>query len=75
MTRRAAPLLIASALLVGTPLLSACSGGSDAPPGTTTADEDRQLNDAAAMLDANSIDLNAVDAEDDAADANESNNR
>jgi len=48
------------ALLAGLALLAACSGGGDASPGATSADEDRQLNEAAAMLDANSIDLNAI---------------
>lgn len=41
-------------------LLSGCSSRGDDQPGTVTADESRQLNDAAAMLDANSIDANAV---------------
>lgn len=45
-------------------LLAACSGGEE-QPGTVTADEARQLNDAAAMLDANSVDLNAVTNEQD----------
>ena len=40
--------------------LSACSPTSE-PPGAVTRDEARQLNDAAAMLDANSVDLNAMD--------------
>ncbi len=44
-------------------LLAACSGGSD-DPGAVTTDEAAQLNDAAAMLDANSIDLNAATAND-----------
>lgn len=44
--------------------LTACSGSED-QPGTVTADEARQLNDAAAMLDANSIDLNAMTNEQD----------
>jgi hypothetical protein len=35
-------------------LLAACSG-DPAPPGAATADEERQLNEAAAMLDANSV--------------------
>ena len=47
--------------LAGVLLLAACSSGRDAP-GAVTADEDRQLNDAAAMLDANRVDVNAVDA-------------
>ncbi|MBM6575902.1 hypothetical protein KCP91_05920 [Microvirga sp. SRT01] len=46
--------LIAPALFV-----AACSGGEE-QPGTVTADEARQLNEAAAMLDANSVELNAV---------------
>jgi hypothetical protein len=41
-------------------LLAACSSQPDAP-GATTADEARQLDDAAAMLDANSVDANALD--------------
>ncbi len=41
-------------------LLAACSPASE--PGAVTADEAHQLNEAAAMLDANSIDLNAVAA-------------
>ncbi len=41
-------------------LLAACSPASD--PGAVTADEAHQLNEAAAMLDANSVDLNAVAA-------------
>ncbi len=40
-------------------LLAACSSQPDAP-GAVTADEARQLNDAAAMLDANSVDANAL---------------
>ena len=46
--------------------LGGCSSRGD-QPGAVTADEARQLNDAAAMLDANSVDANAV-----APDANES---
>jgi acetyl-CoA acetyltransferase len=38
--------------------LAACSPASE--PGAVTADEAHQLNDAAAMLDANSVDLNAI---------------
>lgn len=45
-------------------LLAACSGSGTDDPGTVTADESAQLNDAAAMLDANSIDLNAATAND-----------
>lgn len=47
-------------------LLAACSGSSD-DPRAVTPDEAAQLNDAAAMLDANSIDLNAIDSDEDAA--------
>lgn len=45
------------------PLLLIASGCSSEPtePGAVTADEERQLNDAAAMLDANSVSLEAVD--------------
>jgi hypothetical protein len=38
--------------------LAACSPTTE--PGAVTADESHQLNEAAAMLDANSVDLNAV---------------
>lgn len=40
-------------------LLAACSPSRD-QPGAVTADEAHQLNEAAAMLDANSVDVNAV---------------
>jgi hypothetical protein len=40
-------------------LLAACSSQPD-DPGTVTADENRRLDEAAAMLDANSVDLNAL---------------
>ena len=40
-------------------LLAACQGG-DSRPGATSASEEQGLNDAAAMLDANSVDANAV---------------
>jgi hypothetical protein len=40
-------------------LLAACHG--ERQPGATTAGEDRQLDEAAAMLDANSMEVNAVD--------------
>jgi hypothetical protein len=39
--------------------LAACSPSPD-QPGAVTADEAHQLNEAAAMLDVNSVDLNAV---------------
>jgi len=51
--RRVAALLFPLALM-------ACSGSSDDSPGAVTADEAQQLNDAAAMLDANSVDATAV---------------
>ncbi|MDB5712263.1 MAG: hypothetical protein JWL96_4333 [Sphingomonas bacterium] len=40
-------------------LLAACHGARQ--PGATTAGEDKQLDEAAAMLDANSMEVNAVD--------------
>ena len=43
-------------------LLAACSSDPEPQPGGLTADDQAQLNDAAAMLDANSVDLNAVTA-------------
>ena len=46
-------------------LLTACSGQPD-PAGEVTADETRELNDAAAMLDANSVDAAAVANEEEA---------
>ena len=55
---------IVSAALLPLLLLAACSGGGSDDPGAVTADEAAQLNDAAAMLDANSIDLNAATAND-----------
>jgi hypothetical protein len=48
--------LIAALLLT----LAACGRGTDATGATPS--ESRQLNEAAAMLDANSVDANAVDA-------------
>ena len=42
-------------------LLIACSAPAD-EPGQVTPDEQAELNDAAAALDANSVDLNAVTA-------------
>ena len=40
-------------------LLAACHSAPD-DPGAVSPDEDRQLNDAAAMLDANSVSVNEV---------------
>lgn len=57
--RRALPLTVAAAAAL---LLAACSAQPDSP-GDVTADEARQLNDAAAMLDANSVDANALDTD------------
>lgn len=54
MRRRALALLAAPLVL-----LAACHG--DRRPGATTASEDKQLDDAAAMLDANSMEVNAID--------------
>ena len=54
-------LLAAAALALAS--LAACSRGGD-DPGAVSADEAAQLNDAAAMLDANSIDLDAVTSND-----------
>jgi len=41
-------------------LLAACHGGAR-DTGAVTHEEARQLDDAAAMLDANSVDANAID--------------
>jgi hypothetical protein len=43
----------------GAILLAGCSPASQ-EPGAVTADEAHQLNEAAAMLDANSIDANSI---------------
>ena len=48
-------------LLAGALLLASCGSGGDTP-GAATPAEARALNDAAAMLDANSVDMNAVSA-------------
>lgn len=40
---------------------TACRQAPDEPARAITADEARQLNEAADMLDANSVDLNAID--------------
>lgn len=50
-SRRAAPLLLA---------LAAAACGSGEAPGTLSSDERRQLNEAAEMLDANSMALEEV---------------
>lgn len=54
----------ALALVAATLVLAACSRHHDDQPGAVSADEAAQLNDAAAMLDANSVDLNAATAND-----------
>jgi ABC-type glycerol-3-phosphate transport system substrate-binding protein len=56
--RRRGVLLSAGLLLV-----AGCSGGEQ--PGALSRDEERQLNDAAAMLDANSVTLDAVTTNED----------
>ena len=61
-------LTMVAALLAS---VAACSSGSNAP-GAVSADEQAQLNDAAAMLDANSIDANSLDDADATASSNES---
>ena len=40
-------------------LLAACGGAKD-DPGATSPSDEQALNDAAAVLDANSVDVNAV---------------
>lgn len=50
----------AAAALMTLIALAACGRGTDATGATPS--EARQLNEAAAMLDANSVDANAVDA-------------
>lgn len=56
------PYLLAAAVLA-LASLAGCSRGDD-DPGAVSPDEAAQLNDAAAMLDANSIDLDAVTSND-----------
>lgn len=53
--RFALPLLLLPAMAA----LAACSG-DPLPPGAVTAEEEQQLNEAAAMLEANSIRLDEV---------------
>jgi len=52
----------ATALTLALLALSGC-GDSDRPPDSVTPSEARQLNDAAAMLDAQSMDANAIDVD------------
>ncbi|MDQ2878748.1 MAG: hypothetical protein M3R41_06705 [Pseudomonadota bacterium] len=47
--------------LAALPVLLAACHANDRAPGATTAVEDQQLNDAAVMLDANSVDANDAD--------------
>ncbi|OYY89983.1 MAG: hypothetical protein B7Y45_09690 [Sphingomonas sp. 28-66-16] len=56
------PLLMA--MIVALPLLLAACGGRDTDSSGATASEARQLNDAAAMLDDQSVSANAVIAND-----------
>ncbi|QNQ11697.1 hypothetical protein [Sphingomonas alpina] len=44
-------------------LLAGCGSGSSDSPGAVTPGEAQALNDAAAMLDANSVDANAATIE------------
>ena len=44
-------------------LLAACSGGGE-QPGVVSADEARELNQAAEMLDANAVSLDAIGNQD-----------
>ena len=49
-----------AALLPLVLIVAACTS-APSDPGAVTTDEDRQLNAAAAMLDANSVSLDALD--------------
>ncbi|URW75467.1 hypothetical protein M9980_13180 [Sphingomonas donggukensis] len=44
-------------------LIAGCGRADDADPGGISASEAQELNDAAAMLDANAIEINAVTSE------------
>jgi len=48
-----------AAAIAATVLVAACSGPADTP-GALSVEDDRRLNDAAAMLDANAVDANAT---------------
>lgn len=52
-------MTVTGCLLAAVLLLAACQG-SESTPGAASPAEAQALNDAAAMLDANSIDMNAV---------------
>jgi len=51
-----------AAALAATALTAACSKPAE-PPGTLSADDERRLNEAAEMLDANAVDTNAATAD------------
>ncbi|KQN25392.1 hypothetical protein ASE86_03885 [Sphingomonas sp. Leaf33] len=53
------PLRLALALPIAL-AVGGCGSDQSADPGGMTASEAQELNDAAAMLDANAVDLNAV---------------
>ena len=57
-------MTIKPAALAAFLLLAACGARDDAP-GAVSQSEQQQLNDAAAMLDANSVDANAVSVDGD----------
>ena len=48
------------AVLAPLALLSACGSDDTSGPGAISADEAQELNDAAAMLDANAVELDEV---------------
>jgi hypothetical protein len=50
-------------MLVPLLLLGGCGTAPDSDPGALTMDEQRQLNEAAAMLDGNSVATDAVKTE------------
>lgn len=51
------------ALLAPLALLGACGSDDTSAPGGITAGEAQELNDAAAMLDANAVELNELAAD------------
>ena len=53
-----------AAALAATALVAACSKPAEAP-GTLSSDDERRLNEAAAMLDANAVNANATSADQD----------
>ena len=48
------------AMLAPLALLAACGSDDTSQPGAISADEAQELNDAAAMLDANAVELDEV---------------